>query len=84
MDAGYNDVVQWKYQDTVTVFGGTDKTAKKFQVRTKEELDKLFKDESFNNAKEVQFVELYMEKKDAPRALVMTAEASAKTNAKDS
>ncbi|KAM0620764.1 hypothetical protein ACHAQG_007350 [Verticillium nonalfalfae] len=84
MDAGYNDVVQWKYQDTVTVFGGTDKTAKKFQVRTKEELDKLFKDESFNNAKEVQFVELYMEKKDAPRALIMTAEASAKTNSKDS
>ncbi|KAF9869257.1 hypothetical protein CkaCkLH20_13274 [Colletotrichum karsti] len=82
MEAEYNDIVQWKYKDTVTVFGGSDKTAKKFVVKTKEELEKLLTDEEFNKPKALQFVELYVPKEDAPRALIMTAEASAKNNAK--
>jgi pyruvate decarboxylase len=45
-------------------------------------LEALFTDPEFNAAKSLQFVELYMLKEDAPRALVMTAEASAKVNAK--
>lgn len=84
MEAEYNDIVQWKYQDLVTVFGGNDKTTAKYQVRTKDELNKLMTDKTFNDHDGVQFVELYMEKDDAPRALVLTAEASARTNAKDS
>jgi pyruvate decarboxylase len=82
MDAGYNDIQFWQYRDVVTVFGATEKTARKFQVRTKDELDKLLIDAEFNAAKTLQFVEVYMPKEDAPRALVTTAEASAKLNAK--
>ncbi|KAH6693815.1 pyruvate decarboxylase [Plectosphaerella plurivora] len=81
MEAGYNDIVAWKYKDLVTVFGGTDETTKKYQVRTQKELDDLMKDSAFNDNKGVQFVELYMGREDAPRALVLTAEASSKLNA---
>ncbi|KAG5952434.1 hypothetical protein E4U57_006152 [Claviceps arundinis] len=81
MDAGYNEIVAWDNKGLVDVFGGTE-LAKKYSVKTKDELESLFADPTFNAAREMQFVELHMPKKDAPRALVMTAEASAKTNAK--
>lgn len=82
MDAEYNDIVEWKWKDLATVFGATDKQARSFQVRTKDELEALLKDKDFGSWGGLQFVELYMPKKDAPRALILTAEASAKTNAK--
>lgn len=82
MEAGYNDIVEWKYKELVTVFGGTDETAKKYQVRTRKEMDALLTDAAFNDDKGVQFVELYMGREDAPRALVLTAQASANLNAK--
>ncbi|KAL7803804.1 pyruvate decarboxylase [Trichoderma aethiopicum] len=81
MDASYNDIVQWDFKALVDVFGGS-KTCKKFVVKTKESLEQLLTDPTFNAAECLQFVELYMPKEDAPRALVMTAEASAKNNAK--
>lgn len=81
MDASYNDINQWNYKGLVDVFGGGDK-AKKFVVKTKDEVDALFKDADFNAAKTLQFVELHMPKEDAPRALVKTAAASAKVNAR--
>lgn len=84
MKAEYNDIVQWRYKDIPAVFGGTEKTTRSYQVRTKDELDSLLKDDSFNTAEGLQFVEMYMEKEDAPRALVLTTQASARTNAKDS
>jgi len=80
MEAEYNDIAAWDFKELVTVFGGTDETSRKIQVKTRNELDQLLKDDGFNNAKGVQFVEVYMPKEDAPKALVMTAEASAKTN----
>ncbi len=80
MHAGYNNIATWKFKDIVTVFGAGEHEAKKFQVRTKAELDTLLSDPSFGDARCLQFVELYMRKDDAPRALVMTAQASAKTN----
>lgn len=81
MDAEYNDINTWDYKGLVDVFGGS-KTAQKHMVKTKEELNKLLTDKEFNSGNSLQFVELYMLKKDAPRALVMTAEASAQVNAK--
>lgn len=81
MDAEYNDISEWDYKGIVDVFGGR-KTCKKFAVKTKDELNKLLTDADFNAAACLQFVELYMPKKDAPRALVMTANASARVNAK--
>ncbi|ERT02775.1 pyruvate decarboxylase [Sporothrix schenckii 1099-18] len=82
MDADYNDISAWKFKDLVTVFGGTEKNTAKFQVKSVAELDHLLADEDFIAAKRLQFVELYMPKEDAPKSLVLTAEASAKTNSK--
>lgn len=82
MDASYNDIGQWKFKDLVAVFGADPKRSKTFQVKTKQEADDLFNDEDFCAAPYLQFVELYMPKKDAPRALKMTAEASAANNAR--
>lgn len=80
MEADYNDIAPWDFKEMVTVFGGTDKTTRKLQIRTRAELEKLFAEDEFNRADKLQLVELYMPKKDAPAVLVKTAEASAKVN----
>ncbi len=79
MDAEYNDIQNWDFKGLVDIFGGS-KTCKKFQVKTKDELEALMTDDEFNAAKCLQFVELYMPREDAPRALIMTAESAAKHN----
>lgn len=82
MDAAYNDIQPWAFKDLVSVFGAREGTAKTFQIKTKAQVHELFEDKQFNAADYLQFVELYIPKEDAPRALKLTAEASAKTNAK--
>lgn len=82
MDAEYNDVQEWLYKDVVKTFGAKEGTYKTFQIRTKDEVRKLFADKTFNATECFQFVEVHMPKEDAPRALKLTAEASAKRNAK--
>ncbi|KAG8409615.1 hypothetical protein J3458_018709 [Metarhizium acridum] len=81
MDATYNDIAKWDNRALVDVFGGQGK-AQKFAVKTKDELNELLASPSFKAANQLQLVEIYMPKKDAPRLLLMTAEASAKTNAR--
>ncbi|TGJ83994.1 hypothetical protein E0Z10_g4773 [Xylaria hypoxylon] len=84
MDATYNDVATWKYRDLGTVFGGSPKTVKSYAVHTPAELETLLADEDFAvNRRGLRLVELYMGREDAPRSLRMTAEVSAKTNARD-
>ena len=83
MDAAYNDIQPWHFRDLVPAFGAKDGQYKSFQIKTKAEVHELFEDKTFNAAEYLQFVELYIPKKDAPRALKLTAEASAKTNAKE-
>ncbi|KAL8698527.1 MAG: hypothetical protein Q9201_006524 [Fulgogasparrea decipioides] len=82
MDASYNDISQWKFKDLVPIFGGTAENSQTYQVKTKQEAEDLFNDETFAQAEKLRFVELYMPKEDAPRVLKMTAEASARNNAK--
>jgi pyruvate decarboxylase len=82
MDAEYNDITRWQYTDVPTVLGGSDETVRKFVVKTKDELEKLLTNKEFNNAPGLQFVELWMPREDAPRALKITAEIAAKNNAK--
>ncbi|TVY55886.1 Pyruvate decarboxylase [Lachnellula cervina] len=82
VDAEYNDIAAWNFKDIVKVFGAKDGSYKTFQVKTKDEVNKLFSDETFNAAEVLQFVELYIPRDDAPRALKLTAEASAANNAK--
>ena len=81
MEAEYNDIAQWDFKELPTVFGGTEKNTRKIQVKTRDELEKLFGEDEFNKAEKLQLVELYMPKEDAPTVLVKTAEASAKVNA---
>ncbi|KAK3346249.1 hypothetical protein B0T25DRAFT_273490 [Lasiosphaeria hispida] len=69
MAAEHNDIVRWNYTDIPGVLGGTEKQVKRFATKTKEELEVLLKDKSFNEAKGLQFAELHMPKDDAPHAL---------------
>ena len=79
MEAEYNDVVRWKYTEIPEVFGAKD--VRKFVIKTRDELEKLLSDKEFNDSDGLQFVEMWMPKDDAPRALKLTAKESAKTNA---
>jgi pyruvate decarboxylase len=82
MNAGYNDIQNWKYKDLVAAFGAKEGTYKTYVVKTKEEVEALFKDQNFSKAPYLQLVELHMPREDCPAALKLTAEASAKNNAK--
>lgn len=81
-EAPYNDIQPWKYADLIAAFGGTPENSKTYQVKTKQEAEDLFNDKEFAKAGKLQFVEMLMPKEDAPKALQLTAEASAKNNAK--
>jgi len=81
-DAGYNDIQPWRYKDLVAAFGAQEGTYKTYRVTTKAEVEALFKDEAFSRAPYLQFIELHMPKDDAPIALKLAAEASARNNAK--
>ena len=83
MDAEYNDIQEWDYKNLLKVFNAPEDKAKSHVVKNKGELDALFKDETFSSAPYIQLVELHMPKEDAPVALKLTAEASAKNNAKE-
>jgi len=83
MESEYNDVQEWKYKDFLAVFGADPKKSKTFQVRTKQDVHDLFEDKEFSSAPYIQLVELYMPKDDAPLVLKLTAETSAKTNARE-
>lgn len=84
MDAAYNDVPTWKYRDLGTVFGGSPATVRSYAVHTPAELETLLADEDFAVTRRgLRLVELYMGREDAPRSLQMTAEISAKTNARE-
>lgn len=82
MEAEYNDIATWNNKDLVPAFGGKEGKYRLYQIRAKDQVNELFTDKEFNAADCLQFVELYIPKEDAPRALVLTAEASAKNNAK--
>ena len=82
MEAEYNDIGSWKHTDLLSTFGADPAKSKSWQVRTKQEVNDLFHNEEFSSAPYIQLVEIFMPKEDAPRALKLTADASAKNNAK--
>jgi pyruvate decarboxylase len=52
------------------VFGGVEgETSQSYTVYTKDELDKLLRDEAFARTERIQLVEVMMEQLDAPRVL---------------
>ncbi|OAG38676.1 hypothetical protein AYO21_07182 [Fonsecaea monophora] len=82
MEAGYNDIQNWKYKDLVPAFGAAEGSYKTYQVRTKDDIHALFQDETFSKAPCLQLVEMYMPWDDSPAGLSVTAAASARNNAK--
>ncbi|MCJ1314502.1 hypothetical protein MMC25_008184 [Agyrium rufum] len=66
--AFYNDLPDWKYTSMLDVFGPDHKT-KSYQVKSTDEVDRLFNDEEFNACKVAQLVEVFMDKEDAPMLL---------------
>ena len=83
MNASYNDISEWNYTNLVGTFGGTLENSKTHQIKNKQEAEDLLNDGGFARAEVLQFVELFMPKEDAPKALKLTAEASARNNAKE-
>lgn len=51
-----------------------------FAVKTKMELDTLLKDESFANSESLRFVEVFLSRGDAPKALLGQANATQESN----
>ena len=82
MEAEYNDIARWNYTAMPAAFGAKEGDYGKYVVKTKEELERLLTDKEFNDSNKLQFVELWMPKEDAPRALRITAKISAETNAR--
>jgi pyruvate decarboxylase len=78
MDAEYNDIQPWRHTKLLEAFGASPDESASYQVRTKKELDALFNDEKFASAPHIQLVEIYMDKKDAPRAMVAGGEIGGK------
>ncbi|KAI2627525.1 pyruvate decarboxylase [Hypoxylon sp. NC1633] len=81
MDETYNDIATWRYKDLPAVFGASGDAAKSYAIHTRGELEALLTEKDFNERKGLRFVELYMPREDAPKSLMITAEASAKRNA---
>ncbi|KAL1953142.1 hypothetical protein VTO42DRAFT_3556 [Malbranchea cinnamomea] len=79
-DAAYNDIQPWKYTDLIPAFGALEGRYKTYQARTKHDLLHLFRDKEFASAKQLQLVELYLPREDAPASLRLTAERAAQTN----
>ena len=69
MNAAYNDIQPWHFKDLVRVFGAKEGQYKTFQIKSKAQVNDLFEDTGFNAAEFLQFVELYIPREDAPRAL---------------
>lgn len=80
MDAGYNDVQEWRYATIPDAFGAKEGQSKSYSVKTKKEFDALLADSEFSSgeSKLLRFVEVHMEMKDAPLLMQVTSEAAAK------
>ncbi|KAF3917837.1 hypothetical protein ABW20_dc0105632 [Dactylellina cionopaga] len=82
-DATYNDIQPWKHTMILETFGAKEGEYENYVVKTKAEVDQLFKKgNEFSKANKIQMVELFMPKLDAPRALKITGKMSEKLNAK--
>lgn len=64
----------------MNVFSEDDKPHESYTVRTKDELSSLLDDKAFASADKIQLVEVVMEPLDAPRALKVQTELSAKSD----
>lgn len=76
----YNNIANWKWAQLLDVFSEDDTPHKSYTVRTKDELSRLLDNKAFASAEKIQLVEVVMEPLDAPRALKVQTELSAKSD----
>ena len=79
-----NDIQEWQHKELPSAFGAREGSYKFFQAKTRQDVVQLLEDESFATDKCLRLVELHMAYDDAPKALRVTAEASARNNARQS
>ena len=77
----YNDIQPWDYKALPAAFGAPPDRVRTYRVTSKQQVEELFADAEFASADRLRFVELVMPWDDAPAALKMTAQATAKRNA---
>lgn len=82
MEAIYNDIHPWNHTDLLHVFGGSQENSTSYQVKTKSQVEALFRDQTFSSAPHIQLVEVFMPWQDAPRALLKIGQITASMNAK--
>jgi len=74
---GYNDVAMWRWTELLHAFGAAEGSYATYQVSTFEELGKLLKDPEFAAGDKIQFVEMFLDKMDAPRVLLLSSKGAA-------
>ncbi|KAM6530189.1 Pyruvate decarboxylase 1 [Fusarium falciforme] len=64
--AGYNDIASWRHQSLLTFFGAANAEESSREVRTKDELDKVFSLPEYQSPKNIQLLEVHMDAMDIP------------------
>ncbi|UPK92666.1 hypothetical protein LCI18_003601 [Fusarium solani-melongenae] len=64
--AGYNDIASWRHQSLLTFFGAANAEESSREVRTKDELDKVFSLPEYQSPKSIQLLEVHMDVMDIP------------------
>lgn len=82
MEAIYNDIQPWNHTEILHLFGGTPDNSTTHQVKTKSQVEDLFRDQKFSSAPHIQLVEVFMPWQDAPRALLKIGQITAAMNAR--
>ncbi|KAJ6127370.1 hypothetical protein N7523_002982, partial [Penicillium sp. IBT 18751x] len=65
----YNDIQEWQYRKLLEAFGADRGSYQTHQVWTRAELTALLQDPSFSESQTLRFVELHMDRDDAPSNL---------------
>ena len=60
MEKEYNDIQTWKFTQLLSTFGAKPNEMKTYQIKTRDELDQLFGDETFSSAPYIQVGRLFL------------------------
>ena len=82
MDAQYNDIGDWKYLDLPATLGASPDSYKTYRLKTKNDVSEFLNEKEAGEPNVLKIVEIHLPRDSAPWTLKMTAEASAKNNAK--
>ncbi|BGP57327.1 hypothetical protein JCM8202_002704 [Rhodotorula sphaerocarpa] len=82
-EAGYNDIATWKWGQLLDTFNGypQPRPTRSLRASTRGELEAIFADKEFAEAKQIQLLEVMMDRQDAPEALIKQGKLSSELNA---